>query len=121
MDSDSAGPLILIDVEISVGQLLYIAVEIDADKFSASIDHRAARISADGIGGIDKIEGSLQIDLFPSLFKTGRQMIWSLFTETDCPVIEPVKSCPVWYESGVFLLAGDSTVGYPEVEFGARV
>jgi hypothetical protein len=45
-----------VNVEIAVGQLLLVAVEIDADQFAVAVDERASRIAADRVDGIDEVE-----------------------------------------------------------------
>jgi hypothetical protein len=67
---DCAG--LLVDIEVSHGKALQIAVESDAYQFTALIDRSAAVIAAAYVGSTHKIELSYRIQRFAGLDPTWR-------------------------------------------------
>ena len=61
MHAHRAAAFRFINVQIAIRQLLNIAVEIDADQFAIAIDDGRAGATANGVGGIDEIEGRRQV------------------------------------------------------------
>ena len=81
----------LVNVEIAVGQLLLVAVEIDADQFAVAVDERASRITADRVDGIDEVERRGQIQPIAARRPPLAEIVGWLLAESLRPIEQPVE------------------------------
>ena len=69
----------LVDVHVTIGQLLQIAVEIQPDNLRVAIDDRAAGVPADDVRRVHTIEGRGQVQLVfaldPARWQVKRRLV----------------------------------------------
>src|SRR6185295_4073541 len=65
VNGDGAAAFALVDIRISVWQLLNVAVEVDSYNLAGAVDHRTSGVAPYRIRGVGKVEGSRQVEQVP--------------------------------------------------------
>src|SRR6185295_19800499 len=87
VDANSAAPLALVHIPVTVRQLLNIAVEIQSNQLSIAIDDGATGVSPDRVGRIDKVKRRVQVEFRLSFPVPFRQIKGRLFIKAPRAVV----------------------------------
>src|ERR1700687_3630513 len=83
---------LLVDIPITVWQLLNVAVEIKTDHLSIAIDDRTAGIAAYRVTGVDEVHRRRQLQLRLPILESLRQIKGWLLIKARSTIVKAVES-----------------------------